>query len=224
MIRRKSSGVRVNRLILVYVLLTLLLVAVVVEQHGLASPQQPTPKPGTLLIITFENGTSKTFRVDSTNILPVTGGYLIVDPSVVPGQPLPTTTISNKVVNQINTAIAIAITIIQQQPPPPLGNNDTLPPPPSPSPPPGNNDTLPPLPPGPPICPEGLACANPVNPSPPVAPAPPVEEPQPQPEPQPSPEEPAPQPEPEPEPEPEEPDGDGTQDRSDNEGGEEETN
>jgi hypothetical protein len=124
-----------TKLIVFYVLVTILLTAAVIQQQSLASPLQPKPKPGTLLIITFENGTSKTFKVDSTTILPVTGGYLIVDPTVVPGQPLPAQTISNKVVNQINTAIAIAITIIQPPPlpppPPPPPPNDTLPAPPS---------------------------------------------------------------------------------------------
>jgi hypothetical protein len=95
----------VTRLIIVYAILTILFTVIVFQQQALSSPQEPKPKPGTLLIITFENGTSKTLRVDSTTIMPVTGGYFIVDPSVVPGQPLPTTTISNKVVNQINTAI-----------------------------------------------------------------------------------------------------------------------
>jgi hypothetical protein len=161
--------------------------------------------------------------VDSTTILPVTGGYLIVDPTVVPGQPLPLTTISNKVVNQINTAIAIAITIIQQ----PvrndtiIGPNDTIAGPPPPPPPPGNNDTLRP------ICPEGEQLSDercpPITPGPGVgftcpdgsveassADCAPVAEPEPTPEPQ---------PEPEPEPEPEQPDRGNNQDGSDTNGG-----
>lgn len=97
------------------------------------------------MIITFENGTSKALRIDSTTIQPVTGGYFIVDPSVVLGQPLPATTISSKVVNQINAAIPIAITIVQQSPPP----TPSIPTPPPP------NFTEPQPPPEPPICPEG---------------------------------------------------------------------
>jgi hypothetical protein len=46
------------------VLLTLLVSAAAVQQQSLASPLQPQPKPGTLLIITFADGTSKTLRVD----------------------------------------------------------------------------------------------------------------------------------------------------------------
>jgi hypothetical protein len=211
-----------TRLIVFYALVTILLTAAIIQQHSLASPQQPEPKPGTLLIITFENGTSKALRVDSTNILPVTGGYLIVDPTVVPGQPLPLITTSNKVVNQINTAIAIAITIVQQ----PArndtlpGRNDTVPGPPPPPPPPGNNDILP----GP-ICPEGEQLLDqqcvPITPGRGVgftcpdgsigaspADCAPVAEPEPTPEPKPEPE----------------PDGDNNQDGSDNSGEEEQTN
>lgn len=47
-----------------YCVLLTLLVSAAVQQQSLASPLQPQPKPGTLLIITFADGTSKTLRVD----------------------------------------------------------------------------------------------------------------------------------------------------------------
>jgi hypothetical protein len=34
------------------------------------------PKPGTFIVITFENGTTKVVRSSSTNVLHVTGGIL----------------------------------------------------------------------------------------------------------------------------------------------------
>lgn len=40
------------------------------------------PEPGTLIVITFENGTSKAIRSHSTNIQAVNGGYFIADSSV----------------------------------------------------------------------------------------------------------------------------------------------
>ena len=70
------------------------------------------PRPGTLIIITFENGTSKVLRSSSTNVLPVTGGYFIVDPSVIPSQPLPAKTVSQNIANQFYTAISIVYQII----------------------------------------------------------------------------------------------------------------
>ena len=72
--------------------------------YGTTPSTSEEPKPGTLIVITFENGTTKVVRSAGMNVLPVTGGYLVVDPSVVPGQPLPTTTISQSVTNQFNTA------------------------------------------------------------------------------------------------------------------------
>lgn len=90
-----------------------------------ASSEQP--KPGTLIVITFENGTTKVVRSTSTNVLAVTGGYLVVDPSVVPNQPLPARTISQSVVNQFYTAIAIAIGITITEPPPIIGPSDCAP-------------------------------------------------------------------------------------------------
>ncbi|MPZ07274.1 MAG: hypothetical protein GEU26_12810 [Nitrososphaeraceae archaeon] len=85
-----------------------------------AAPTSEQPKPGTLIVITFENGTTKVVRSTSTNVLPVTGGYLIVDPTVVPSQPLPAKSISQSVVNQFNTAISIVYSIITSPLPPPL--------------------------------------------------------------------------------------------------------
>lgn len=85
--------------------------------NNAAAPTSEQPRPGTLIVITFENGTTKVVRSSSTNVIPVTGGYLVVDPSVVPGQPLPAKTISKTVINQFYTAIAIAIGITITEPP-----------------------------------------------------------------------------------------------------------
>ena len=72
------------------------------------------------MIITFENGTTKVLRSSSTTVLPVTGGYFIVDPSVIPSQALPAQTVSQSIANQLYTAISIGyqITIgIKEGPP-----------------------------------------------------------------------------------------------------------
>ena len=39
-------------------------------------------RPGITLVITFENGTTKAIRTDSTNIQTFDGGYTIFDPTV----------------------------------------------------------------------------------------------------------------------------------------------
>jgi hypothetical protein len=68
------------------------------------------PKPGTIMIITFENGTTKAIRTDSTNLQAVTGGYFIADPSVKASQPLQSKTVSNTVVQQlVNVFVDVSI-------------------------------------------------------------------------------------------------------------------
>ena len=89
------------------------------------------PRPGTVMIITFENGTTKVLRSSSTTVLPVTGGYFIVDPSVIPSQPLPARTVSQNIANQLYTAISIVYEIIID-----IGNGPPVDPPPVPPPPP----------------------------------------------------------------------------------------
>jgi uncharacterized membrane protein YgcG len=100
----------------------------IMSVYGTTSTTSEQPKPGTLIVITFENGTTKVVRSTSTNVLSVAGGYLVVDPSVVPSQPLPAKIISKSVVNQFYTAIAIAIGITITEPPTIIrGPSDCLP-------------------------------------------------------------------------------------------------
>jgi hypothetical protein len=92
--------------------LLLVLVVFLLSSPLLVYAQPRPPPPGTVVITTFENGTTKVLRSSSTNVLPVTGGYLIVDSSVIPTQPLPAKTVSQNVQNQIYTAISIVYQII----------------------------------------------------------------------------------------------------------------
>lgn len=102
--------------------------------------QQPiTPSnlagPGTTLLTTFPNGTSKVSWVNGTTVQILNGvGYLVLDPSAsVAASASASAPVSNTVVNRFYQAIAIAINIEQ-------GQNDTLPILPLP------NDTVDPIP------------------------------------------------------------------------------
>lgn len=72
-----------------------------------SSPPPPTgtsaeqPKPGTIIIVTFENGTTKAIRSDRTNVQAVNGGYFIADSSVKASVPLQSKTVSKTVVQQL---------------------------------------------------------------------------------------------------------------------------
>ena len=68
---------------------------------GTAAPTSEQPKPGILIIITFENGTTKAVRSDSTDLRAVQGGYFIADSSVQAAQPLQSKTVSKTVVQQL---------------------------------------------------------------------------------------------------------------------------
>jgi hypothetical protein len=65
------------------------------------TPAEDQPKPGIIMIITFENGTTKAIRSDSTNIKAVNGGYFITDSSVKTSQPLQSETVSKTIVQQL---------------------------------------------------------------------------------------------------------------------------
>jgi hypothetical protein len=67
----------------------------------MTAEEQQQPKPGIIMIITFENGTTKAISSDSTNIRTVQGGYFIADPSVSAAKPLQPKTVSNTVVQQL---------------------------------------------------------------------------------------------------------------------------
>jgi hypothetical protein len=56
----------------------------------IAQDQEQQPKPGIVIIVTFENGTTKAIYSNSTNIQALNGGYFIPDPSVSAAKPLPT--------------------------------------------------------------------------------------------------------------------------------------
>ena len=73
------------------------------------------------MIITFENGTTKAIRSDSTNIQTVNGGYFISDPSVSAAKTLQTKVVSQAVVSQL---VKILVSIRFDNPIP-----STLPPP-----------------------------------------------------------------------------------------------
>ncbi|HZA43636.1 MAG TPA: hypothetical protein VE504_07785 [Nitrososphaeraceae archaeon] len=108
------------------------------EQLAQGQGQQPTaaatgtaPPPGTILLTTFPNGTSKAIFANGTVIQILNGvGYLVLDSSVSAATAATASaSVSNTVVNRIYQAIAIAIgisinnTFLQppQQPP----TNDT---------------------------------------------------------------------------------------------------
>jgi hypothetical protein len=90
--------------------------------YASTSPQAPAttegqPKPGIIMIITFENGTTKAIRSDSTNLQAVIGGYFITDPFVKASQPLPSKTVSNTVVQQL---VSVFVDVSIDEPPPQL--------------------------------------------------------------------------------------------------------
>src|SRR5688572_18295915 len=74
------------------------------------------PKPGIIMIITFENGTTKAIRSDSTNLQAVNGGYFIADSSVKASQPIQSKSISNTVVKQL-VSVFVDISIDDTEPP-----------------------------------------------------------------------------------------------------------
>lgn len=87
---------------------------------------QPQPAPGTILITTFENGTSKVLRVDGTDIQFLNGiGVLIADPNAANYEPQP---ISTTLVNSITQQLSYVIKFILERP------NLELPPLPQPQP------------------------------------------------------------------------------------------
>lgn len=97
----------------------------------LAQGQQPQPqqplttgsKPGTILLTTFPNGTSKATFVNSTTVQVLNGvGYLVLDPGAYFATASASAPVSNTIVNRIYQAIAIAIgiTINDPVPGPPL--------------------------------------------------------------------------------------------------------
>jgi hypothetical protein len=91
---------RVILLVLVLAsLFTLLTVNTILAYATATTTEQP--RPGTLIVITFENGTTKAIRSDSTDIQVVNGGYFISDSSVKASQPLQSKTVSNTVVQQL---------------------------------------------------------------------------------------------------------------------------
>lgn len=86
------------------------------------SPQAPAtttegqPKPGIILIITFENGTTKAIHSDSTDLKAVNGGYFIADPSVKPYPPLQSKTVSNTVVQKL-VSVFVDVSIVDEASP-----------------------------------------------------------------------------------------------------------
>src|SRR5918994_561209 len=131
------------------------------EQLAQGQPQQQTTgtPPGTILLTTFPNGTSKAQFVNGTTVQVLNGvGYLVLDPSAsAAASAYATAPVSNTIVNRIYQAIAIAIGII-------INNNTT----PQPAPLPNQTEpegpdqdclfdpSLPKCTPGPEGCPEGF--------------------------------------------------------------------
>ncbi|MGI0043846.1 MAG: hypothetical protein ACRD47_09050, partial [Nitrososphaeraceae archaeon] len=128
--------------------------------------QQPattteTTKPGTILLTTFPNGTSKAQFVNGTTVQIINGvGYLVLDSSASAATSVSASApVSNSVVNRFYQAIAIAIGI---------AINNTIPPPPPLPPQPNQTEpqgpdqnclfdpSLPKCTPGPEGCPEGF--------------------------------------------------------------------
>src|SRR5918994_6824854 len=90
------------------------------QGQGQGQGQQPTaaatgttPPPGTILLTTFPNGTSKAIFANGTVIQILNGvGYLVLDSSVSAATAATASaSVSNTVVNRIYQAIAIAIGI-----------------------------------------------------------------------------------------------------------------
>lgn len=89
----------------------------------------PVITPGIVMVITFPNGTSKVLKTDSTNIQTFDGGYLILDPTIKAGDPLPVKIINKKTVQKFITDVDIRVifeTIIET-PKPPKGQQDCPP-------------------------------------------------------------------------------------------------
>jgi hypothetical protein len=80
---------------------------------------QQQPKPGIIMIIIFENGTTKAVRSDSTNIQAVNGGYFISDSSVKEAQPLQSKTVSKTVVQQL---VCVLVDVPVEDIVPPIDN------------------------------------------------------------------------------------------------------
>jgi hypothetical protein len=66
-----------------------------------------------MFIITFENGTTKAIRFDSTNVQAVEGGYFIADESVKQSQPK---TISKTLVQQL-VSVFVNVSIVDDSAP-----------------------------------------------------------------------------------------------------------
>jgi hypothetical protein len=82
-------------------------------QQPTAAATGTTPPPGTILLTTFPNGTSKAIFANGTVIQILNGvGYLVLDSSVSAATAATASaSVSNTVVNRIYQAIAIAIGI-----------------------------------------------------------------------------------------------------------------
>ena len=98
-----------------YVHATTITAATPFEQlaQGQPQPQQPavTATPGTILLTTFPNGTSKAQFVNGTTVQVLNGvGYLVLDPSAS-ATASTSAPVSNTAVNRVYQAIAIAIGI-----------------------------------------------------------------------------------------------------------------
>ncbi|MGI0043792.1 MAG: hypothetical protein ACRD47_08780 [Nitrososphaeraceae archaeon] len=66
-----------------------------------ATDDQNQPRPGIIMIITFENGTTKAIHSVSTDIRAVQGGYFISDPSVTAAKPLQSKVVPQTIVGQL---------------------------------------------------------------------------------------------------------------------------
>jgi hypothetical protein len=83
-----------------------------------ATTVEGEPRPGTIMIVTFVNGTTKAIKTDSTNIQAVDGGYFITDASVKASQPLEPKTVSETVVQQL-VSVLVDVRIDDPVPLPP---------------------------------------------------------------------------------------------------------
>jgi hypothetical protein len=96
------------------------------QQQQTAAGTMATTKPGTILLTTFPNGTSKAQFANGTTVQVLNGvGYLVMDPtaSAAAASASASSPVSNTVVNRFYQAIAIAIGITinatDHAPPPP---------------------------------------------------------------------------------------------------------
>lgn len=85
------------------------------------TPAEDQPKPGIIMIITFENGTTKAIRSDSTNIQAVNGGYFMADSSVKQSQPFQPKTVSKTLVQQL-VSVFVDVRIDDPLPSPPTSS------------------------------------------------------------------------------------------------------